>query len=71
MKPASVMVKGDGNLTLSGIIGGTAQLSKAGSGLLTLKGNNTYTGSTVVWDGTLEVSTIGNAGKASSIGASA
>ena len=71
VKPAAVMVNSSKDYELNGIIGGTTQLSKAGSGVLTLKGNSTYTGSTVVWDGTLQIATIGNAGKASPIGAGA
>ena len=69
VKPAAVMVNTSADVKLTGEIGGNAQLSKAGSGTLVLDGNNTYTGSTVVWDGILEISSIGNAGAASSIGA--
>lgn len=67
-EPAAVMVKGSKDYELSGVIGGTGQLTMAGSGILKLTGNNTFTGSTVVWDGTLEVATIGNGGQASPIG---
>jgi len=41
--------------TLSGVISGTGAVIKSGSGLLTLSGNNTYTGDTTVQVGTLEV----------------
>jgi autotransporter-associated beta strand protein len=39
----------------SGTISGTGTLTKAGSGMLTLLGNHTYTGATIVNGGTLEV----------------
>jgi len=43
------------NLTVSGIISssGTRSLTKAGAGVLTLSGSNSYTGATTVNDGTL------------------
>ncbi|MDR0380006.1 MAG: autotransporter domain-containing protein [Candidatus Accumulibacter sp.] len=44
------------NQTLSGDIGGTGSLVKKGSGVLTLKGNNSYSGMTTVGSGaTLEI----------------
>ena len=67
-EPAAVMVKGSKDYELSGVISGAGQLSMAGTGVLRLAGNNTFTGSTVVWDGTLEVAAIGNSGEASPIG---
>src|SRR5262249_21716121 len=41
--------------TLSGAISGPGSLIKSGSGLLTLSGNNTYTGNTVIQIGALEL----------------
>lgn len=41
------------NLTLAGTLSGTGQLNKAGSGVLTLTGTNTFTGNIVVGTGTL------------------
>ncbi len=70
IEPAAVMVKGVKDYELSGVIGGTGGLTMAGSGVLKLIGNNTFTGSTVIWDGTLEVAAIGNSGQASPIGTS-
>ena len=42
-----------GDDTVSGIISGAGALTKAGSGLLTVSGNNTYSGDTAVNAGTL------------------
>jgi autotransporter-associated beta strand protein len=51
-------------------IGGTASLSKSGSGTLTLSGGaNAYTGATKVSGGTLIVGTLANGGSPSDIGA--
>ncbi len=41
--------------TMSGVISGTGGLTKSGTGTLTLDGANTYTGTTTVSAGTLEV----------------
>ena len=50
--------------------GGTTSFIKGGTGLVTLQGNNTYTGATTVSQGVLSVSNIGVGGAASGIGAS-
>ncbi|QZN94506.1 autotransporter-associated beta strand repeat-containing protein [Symbiopectobacterium purcellii] len=42
-------------LTLSGIISGAGALTKIGAGLLTLTGENTYTGETVLTQGTVQI----------------
>ncbi len=51
-----------GNFTLSGVISGTGNLSKQGSGLLQLNGANTYTGWTAVGPGANLQVCNGNAG---------
>ena len=47
------------NGTFSDVISGTGSLTKSGSGTVTLTGTNTYSGSTNVSGGTLEVSSAG------------
>ena len=68
VSPAAIMVKGDKDYTLNGTIAGTGSLNMAGTGLLHLGNNNTYSGGTVVWGGTVEVGRLTNGGTASSIG---
>ena len=56
----------DGATTFSGVISGaTGSLTKAGTGRLTLTGTNTYTGTTTISEGTLQV---GNGGTTGSLG---
>ncbi|MEM7791552.1 MAG: autotransporter-associated beta strand repeat-containing protein [Verrucomicrobiota bacterium] len=47
-------------LTINGIISSTGSLTKAGSGLLTLEGTNTYTGGTTISAGTLDLGSSGS-----------
>lgn len=71
--PASVVVKGDADVTISGedgVIGGTGSMNKAGAGVLKLESNNAYTGATVLRGGTIEFATLKNGGENSAIGAS-
>ncbi len=44
-----------GNISLSGILSGSGGLTKVGAGTLTLTGSNTYSGSTTVDGGTLQI----------------
>jgi autotransporter-associated beta strand protein len=58
VKPASITVNNStGNYSISGTgtIGGTASLTKSGSGTLTLSTPNTYSGGTIVSAGLLEI----------------
>jgi autotransporter-associated beta strand protein len=52
--------------TISAIIEGTAGLTKAGAGTLTLSGANTYTGGTVLNSGTLNINNAAATGAVSS-----
>ena len=72
LTPATLVYNVPANLTVSGsAISGATSVNKAGEGTLTMTGNNTYTGATVLHDGVLEFSTLKNGGVASSIGSSA
>jgi autotransporter-associated beta strand protein/uncharacterized repeat protein (TIGR03803 family) len=51
---------GDGSLTISGAISGSFGFIKAGGGLLTLSGANTFTGAATVAQGTLALSGSGS-----------
>ncbi len=56
--------------TISGVISGAGNLAKEGAGILNLRGDNTYTGQTLVRQGTLAVVTLGNSasGGSTSVG---
>jgi autotransporter-associated beta strand protein len=54
----------------AGAISGTSSMNKAGTGKLALLTDNSYTGTTVLWDGTLEINKLANGELPSSIGAS-
>ena len=56
--PVAVSVGKNNQSTIySGVLSGNGSLIKIGSGTLTLNGTNTYTGSTIISNGTLTVST--------------
>jgi autotransporter-associated beta strand protein len=52
-------VYSDGTAANSGVISGAVSLVKSGSGVLTLGGNNSYTGTTSITGGTLDISSTG------------
>jgi autotransporter-associated beta strand protein len=53
---------GSGSYSSSAVISGAGGLTKSGSGTQTLSGNNTYTGTTTINTGTLEVASAGALG---------
>ena len=55
----STLNNANGTVTISAIIGGSGNLTKSGAGTLMLTGNNTYSGITMVSDGTLQVDSTG------------
>jgi autotransporter-associated beta strand protein len=55
------------DVAISGTVGGTGDLNKAGSGTLTLAGANTYTGATAIDDGTLALSGAGSLASSSHV----
>jgi fibronectin-binding autotransporter adhesin len=55
-------VNGTTTLEVQGAIGGSFGLTKAGTGQLNLSGNNTYTGTTTISGGTLQIGTGGSTG---------
>ena len=68
VSPGAVMVKGAKDYSLNGVIEGTGSVNMAGTGTLRLGNNNTYSGGTVIWGGTLEIGRLTNGGVSSSIG---
>jgi autotransporter-associated beta strand protein len=60
---AFTLTTGDaGNDTFAGIISGTGGLTKQGTGVFTLAGDNTYSGTTTISAGTLQVGAGGTTG---------
>lgn len=69
----TLFVNSDYNYTFegTGTMTGEGSINKTGTGELTLNTLNSYTGQTVIWDGTVNIDTLANGGQPSSIGASA
>lgn len=65
----SIDVGANAPLTISGVIS-NGGIAKSGAGTLTLTGTNTYSGRTVIRQGTISVPSIGNAGVAGPLGQS-
>lgn len=63
---SSIFTNAATTLTVSGVVSGAGALTKAGAGALVLSGNNSYTGNSVISNGTLSVSSNANLGGAAS-----
>ena len=63
----TISVHNPAGLLINGSVSGTIGLTKAGTGMLTLAGTNTYTGTTTVNAGTLNAAAAGALGGTSSI----
>lgn len=70
-QPSTIVFDSPADLALGGeAITGATSVNKTGKGTLSLTGNNTYTGATVLHEGVLEFSSLANGGEASAIGSS-
>lgn len=61
----SATITANASATINSVIAGSAGLTKAGAGVLTLGGTNTYTGGTVISGGVLSADTNANLGASS------
>lgn len=68
-KPGIFVAAGK-SATISAAVTGSPGVSKYGTGTLTLSGNNTYSGATVINAGTISVGVLANGGSSSNLGAS-
>ncbi|MDD3079578.1 MAG: autotransporter-associated beta strand repeat-containing protein [Paludibacter sp.] len=71
VNPASVVIESSSTYSFSGNgqIAGTGRLVKNGTGKITISNSNTYTGKTIINEGTVEFQKMANGGIASPIGA--
>lgn len=68
---ATLVFNRSDSITVSNVISGSGKLTKQGAGTLTLSGANGYTGVTTISAGTISVSSLGNGGVSSNLGAAA
>jgi outer membrane autotransporter protein len=61
---SQAILRADSDTTVAGTIGGGGGIEKTGAAVLTLSGTNTYTGDTIVSEGTLSIATDDNLGDA-------
>lgn len=68
----AIVVRTDADITLdgTGVLMGEGSMNKTGNGELSIKGNHTYTGQTVLHNGTFTFGTLKNGGEMSALGAS-
>jgi autotransporter-associated beta strand protein len=59
---ATFLYSGTNNQILSGILSGNGSFAQNAASTLTLTGNNTYTGATTIYDGTIEIGATGRLG---------
>ena len=71
--PECVVIDNEGAISIAangGVMTGATSVNKTGAGVLTVNGGHTYTGATVVHNGTLAFNSLKNSGEPSAIGAS-
>lgn len=73
VNPSAVVINSASNMTINGEgkIAGNTSVNKTGEGTLVLSSDHTYTGATVLHEGTISFATLANGDQPSSIGASA
>ncbi len=54
-----VVIGGDHNTTINGVISGSGFIAKDGAGTLTLTAHNTYAGNTIIHNGTIDLGSAG------------